>query len=158
MDQKNSKKYKLDSRIKQLSADHEKYFYQFWQEVDTIEGQQKANPIIFQDLKSGAFYVECHILASVAEPLLDLDSVLDPEEQAEYRANRSTQAEHRAFVQMINDANKGRQFSDLIVEFNKEYRSQKPLKVLGGQHRVLAMREALQKKIDRPHGFKVYFG
>jgi len=151
------KPYSLDKRLTDFPAEADAAFKDFWDSIETIEKQHNLKPIIFQDQKSGSYYIECHGNASIFESLLDIDAVLDPEEQAEYRANRSLQEEHRAFVQMIDDAKKGRQFSDLIVEYNKEYKTEMPLKVLGGQHRVEAVREALQEGIDRPHGFKVYF-
>ncbi len=151
------KNYILDSRIADFPSEAEKAFLLFWKSVTTIESSSSITPIIFQDQKSKSYYVECHILASVADPLLDPDAVLDPDEQVEYRANRSIQEEHRAFAQMLEDAQKGRQFSDLIVEFNQAYEASKPLKVLGGQHRVIAIGDALQDGIDLPHGFKCYF-
>lgn len=148
---------KKDLRIKKTPEGVKNSFNEFWEEVKTIECEKELDPILFQDNKSGAFYIECHSLASVVESLLDTDAVLDPEEQEEFRANRDIQERHKAFLKMIADAQSGRQFSDIIIEFNKQYKADKPLKVLGGQHRVFALRESLANGVDRPHGFKVYF-
>src|SRR3989338_2698758 len=83
-------------------------FLDFWDNTDTLEKIKNVSPIIFQDAKSSAYYIECHIQASLVVPLLDVDAVLDPEEQIDYRANRSMQPQHRAFQQMLKDAEKGR--------------------------------------------------
>lgn len=149
--------FALDKRITSIPASAEVSLEKFLRDVEIIEVDKKTLPIVFQDKKSGAFYIECHILASVAEPLLDTDAVLDPEEQVQYRANRTLQPQHRAFQQMMKDAELGRQFSDLVAEYNTSYKSARPIKILGGQHRVSAISNALEKKIDRPHGFRIYF-
>jgi hypothetical protein len=56
---------------------------------------------------------------------------------------------------MVRDAEKGREFNDIIVEYNTEYNSETPLKVWGGQHRIKAVSSA--KKSNRYHGFRIYF-
>lgn len=151
------KNYQLDSLVIKLPADVSKEFDNFWRSIETVEREKSIVPIVFQDKKSGAFYIECHIKASIAKKLLDIDTALDPEEQQEYRANRDLLPLHKAFLRMIQDAKKGRQFSDIIVEYDASYKKSQPLKVLGGQHRVEAIKEAIKEEIDRPHGFKVYF-
>jgi hypothetical protein len=57
---------------------------------------------------------------------------------------------------MEEDASKGREFNDVIVEYNTDYNPSLPLKVWGGQHRV----SAIKKKGGDPnryHGFRIYF-
>ncbi|MBI4302266.1 MAG: hypothetical protein HY664_06650 [Chloroflexi bacterium] len=59
---------------------------------------------------------------------------------------------------MSQDAKNGREFNDIIVEYNTSYSPQKPLKVWGGQHRSKAIQTALTKEeATRYHGFRVYF-
>jgi len=149
-------KYKLCPNIKKLPANVEKEFLNFWNAIETVEKQLDITPIIFQDGKSKAFYIECHIIANVNCSLLDINAELDPEEQSEYKANRELQPQHKAFKKMLGDAKAGRQFSDIIIEYNKSYNEDLPLKVLGGQHRSVAIQEA-ESESDRPHGFKIYF-
>jgi hypothetical protein len=57
---------------------------------------------------------------------------------------------------MSADAMKGREFNDIIVEYTKDYVSERPLKVWGGQHRIKAISGAYAKS-DRYHGFRIYF-
>ena len=57
---------------------------------------------------------------------------------------------------MASDAADGREFNDIIVEYNTGYMPDKPLKVWGGQHRISAISSAW-KKSNRYHGFRVYF-
>jgi len=130
----------------------------FDEEIATLEKKEGLSFIIFKDGKSNAFYIECHINADVALPLIDFEPALDIEEQPDYKANRDLQPLHKAYIQMQNDAKTGRQFSDLIIEYNNEYKKDKPLKLLGGQHRAKSIELALKdKNIIRPHGFKIYF-
>jgi hypothetical protein len=59
---------------------------------------------------------------------------------------------------MRQDAEKGREFSDIIVEYNLSYSPEKPLKVWGGQHRSKAIQEAVVHGVtNRSHGYRVYF-
>jgi len=60
------------------------------------------------------------------------------------------------YLKIKSAASKGREFTDIIVEYNLEYDKDKPLKVWGGQHRAHAISEA-ENLADRYHGFKVYF-
>ena len=57
---------------------------------------------------------------------------------------------------MQNDAAKGREFNDIIVEYNTSYNENRPLKVWGGQHRLHAIDDA-KTKSNRHHGFRVFF-
>ena len=83
---------------------------------------------------------------------------LDPEEQAEYRANREIVTSHYAFEKMQQDAKERRSFSNLVAEFTTDYNPDHPLKIIGGQHRYEAIRKALENGVDEYHGVKVYFG
>jgi hypothetical protein len=113
---------------------------------------------VFVDARTNARYCECHIRASKLIPLSTTDVPLDPEDQPEYRANREIVTSHYAFEKMQQDAKERRSFSNLVAEFTTEYDSDHPLKIIGGQHRYEAIKEALVVGIDEYHGVKVYFG
>jgi len=132
---------------------------QFRSEIPTLESNTKLPFVLLQDGKSQAYYVECHIQASVAIPSVDIDAVLDPEEQEQFRLQRELQPSNRAFLRMCSDAVGNRQFSDIIAEYDAHYRPEIPLKILGGQHRTEAIKRAFEnKETSRYHGFKIYFG
>lgn len=113
--------------------------------------------LLLRDVRTGAVYIECHIRASSLIKLGTVDVPLDPDEQAEYRANRELVEDHVAFEQMKDDALQGRTFSNLVCEYSRSYGAQHPLKIVGGQHRFTAIQEALEKGVDEWHGLKVYF-
>ena len=120
----------------------------------------EANDIVhvFVDARTKARYCECHVLASKLVPLSTTDAPLDPEDQPEYRANREIVTSHYAFEKMQQDAKERRSFSNLVAEFTTEYNAEVPLKIIGGQHRYQAIKEAQALGIDEYHGVKVYFG
>ena len=127
----------------------------FLDEFDVLE---KKSVNVLTDNKTGAFYVECNIKASVILDKGTIDVPLDPEEQQDYRANREPVENNPAYMQMIEDANQRRVFSNIIAEYNVEFDPNSPLKIIGGQHRFLAINEAMKSGVDEYHGFKVYFG
>lgn len=109
------------------------------------------------DKRTNAFFSECHILASEIVEKGTIDVPLDPENQPEYRANREFQEEHSAYKKMLDDAKRKRMFSNIVCEFNSTYQPEKPIKIIGGQHRFLAIEEALKNEINEFHGVKIYF-
>jgi hypothetical protein len=113
---------------------------------------------LFVDARTLALYSECHIRADKLIPLSTTDVPLDPEEQAEYRANREIVADHTAFIAMKDDAKQRRSFSNIVAEFTTEFDEQHPLKIIGGQHRFESIKEALGNGVNEIHGLKVYFG
>jgi len=130
----------------------------FLKEIETLEKNLNSTVIICQDGKSLAYYIRCSISVNIVCPLLDLNARLDPKSQDSFRANRELLLEHNTFKRMKLDAENGREFSDIIIEYSKEYTPEKPLKVWGGQHRSKAIQDALGKtKTPRYHGFRVYF-
>jgi len=132
---------------------------QFLTKVKTREQESNSPIIIYQDGKKGSYYIKCTIPAKVVCNLLDLNARLDPSNDASYRANRELLLKHHTYQRMRTDAEEGREFHDLIVEYSKVYNPEKPLKVWGGQHRSKAIQEALEvKDVSRDHGFRVYFG
>lgn len=134
---------------------------EFRNNIPTYEKLKSLPLSIFLDKKSGAFYTECHILSSDFIKYSDQDAVIDladPELQEEERANREIEEENFYFIQMVEDANKGRSFSDMIVEYDTSYKQDKPMKILGGQHRDEAIKRATKTyNINVYHGVKVYF-
>jgi hypothetical protein len=109
---------------------------------------------LMTDSKSGARFCECHIQASKLVVLATTDVPLDPE-QPEYRANRELVTNHAAFVQMKEDALAGRTFSNIVAEYVNDD-PDRPLKIIGGQHRFKAIEAAHAEGIDKYHGVKVY--
>jgi hypothetical protein len=136
---------------------HVMAYKQFAREFVPFEwiSQPKSLAILI-DGKSDARFCECHIQASKLVPLATTDVPLDPEEQAEYRANRELVIGADAFARMKEDALAGRVFSNIVAEYTKEFDPQHPLKIIGGQHRFEAIKLALEKGVDAYHGVKVY--
>jgi len=126
--------------------------------ANTIEAQKESPVIIYQDGKSKGYYIKCNILAKEVIPLLDINAKLNPTDKKSYRANREILTDHNTYKRMVYDAKKGREFNDIIIEFNQEYNENKPMKIWGGQHRAMAIQEAFsEEKTSRYHGFKVFF-
>ncbi len=113
---------------------------------------------MFVDARTLARYCECHISAKELIGLGTIDVPLDPDEQGDYRANREIVADHAAFQTMKEDAKKRRAFSNIVAEFNLDFDKEHPIKIIGGQHRFEAIREALNEGVNETHGLKVYFG
>jgi hypothetical protein len=127
--------------------------------LTTFEPSECADVLhLFVDARTLALYSECHIRADKLISLSTTDVPLDQEDQPEYRANRHIVADHSAFFAMKEDANRRRSFSNIVTEFTTEFVPEYPLKILGGQHRFEAIREALAKGINEVHGIMVYFG
>lgn len=99
--------------------------------------------------------VSCQSQYSVA--LSTVDVPLDPEEQPDYRANREIVEDAVAYQAMKDDAALRRSFSNIVVEYTRDFQSDRPIKIIGGQHRFNAISDALDLGIDEFHGLKVYF-
>lgn len=121
--------------------------------LDPVESNQI---LLFRDDCTGAIYTECHIAADTLLAHSTDDVPLDSDASSEYRANRQLVDDHAAFQQMRSDAAKGRSFSNFVCEFVSG--DDRPLKIIGGQHRYNAVKEALDAKVVVHHGLKVYFG
>jgi hypothetical protein len=119
-----------------------------------LEGQEL---VLLRDYRTGAVFTECHIRAAKLIALGTVDVPLDPEEQAEYRANRELVEDHVAFEQMKDDARQRRSFSNIVCEFSRSFDADHPIKIVGGQHRFTAISGALATGVDEWHGLKVYF-
>ena len=147
---------KQDDEIK-INKEALDQIQEFYHKIPTLELKLGRPLIILKDEKTDAFYTECHISAKDLISLGDKDAVIDPDYQEDFRANRELQPSNTDFHTMQNDAKKGRQFSDLVIDYNTEYRPEIPLKVLGGQHRIEAVKDALKLGMNRFHGIRVYF-
>jgi len=145
----------FDDKAKESSQTRNS-FSDFLGQVNSLESKHDMHIVIFQDGASGAYYIKCSLLASDVSRLCDLNAKLDVNSSESYRANRELFLKHITFQRMENDAQKGREFNDIIVEYNKEYQSETPLKVWGGQHRIKAISNA-HTKTNRYHGFRIYF-
>lgn len=113
---------------------------------------------IFEDLRTKALYCECHIYAENIISLGTIDSPLDSENQSEYRANRDVVEDNTAFLQMKEDAKQKRSFSNIVAEYITTFDEEHPLKIIGGQHRFIAISEAKEAGVNQLHGLKIYFG
>jgi hypothetical protein len=123
--------------------------------IQTLSPVERNALLLFRDECTGAVYTECHIAASTIYNHSTDDVPLDPEASSDYRANRQLVDDHAAYKQMEIDALKGRSFSNFVCEFILG--EDKPLKIIGGQHRYNALKNALENNIDSIHGLKVYF-
>lgn len=131
---------------------------EFCRELEPFEATRQRDLCVFEDARTGAHYCECHIPANKLIEFSTTDVPLDPDEQSEYRANRDIVEDAYAFKIMRDDAKQGRTFSNIVAEYTKEYDSNHPLKIIGGQHRFGALREALNDGVNQHHGVKVYLG
>jgi hypothetical protein len=140
-----------------INIDVENAVNEFFSKVETLEVMQGNKIIIHQDGVEKSYYIRCCLLGKTATPLVDLDARLIPESPDSFRANRVLLVKNKTFQRMSQDAVSGREFNDIIVEYNIMYSPDKPLKVWGGQHRSRAIQLASEKEISRYHGFRVYF-
>lgn len=123
--------------------------------VNLFEPLEKDNLTLLRDHRTQAVFIECHIPASKITKLGTTDVPLDADASADYRANRDVVADHAAFEQMRSDALEGRRFSNIVAEFVEG--EDMPLKIIGGQHRFEAIKDAQEESVDIEHGVKVYF-
>ena len=121
----------------------------------TFDPLERSSMIVLVDDFTGAAFTECHVTASMICNLGTTDVALDPDDSPEYRANRDIVISHSAFDQMKSDAKAGRKFSNIVCEFSPG--KERPLEVVGGQHRFEAIASALDEGHDVHHGLKVYF-
>jgi hypothetical protein len=144
----------MTSKTSQAPVEANSSFQQFLKDFAPLEA---LNVMLLVDHKTEARYCECHVRASKILSLGTTDVPLDPDEQAEYRANREIVENAPAYARMIEDAKNRRTFSNIVTEFTTEFDKPHPLKIIGGQHRFEAIRVALSAGIDEYHGVKVYF-
>ena len=131
---------------------------EFINAFDTYEESNGVPLSLLQDLKSGAYYCVCHLQGKDIALKADTEAVLDPQESEDYKLNRQLYTDTYAYKLMESDAKKGRSFEDIVMEYDNSYRPEKPLKIYGGQHRAVAIRESYKDKINSFHGVRIYYG
>jgi hypothetical protein len=124
---------------------------------DLFEPLEKGEEYLLVDKRTKAIYFECHVQARKLIELSTIDVPLDPDFQTEYRANRDIIEDHNAYLTMKQAALANRSFSNIIGEYNVKFNKEFPFKIIGGQHRYNAIKEADEKGINEYHGIKVYF-
>lgn len=130
----------------------------FFREFDPLEIQGGNKLLSHYDQRSKAFYITCHLVAGTLVKKSDLDASIDSEEEDEiYKLNREITEDQVAYRMMEEDAAAGRSFEDMVVEYDKSYRPDKPLKIYGGQHRIKAITSALLDNKNIYHGVRIYF-
>lgn len=149
------KKFILQSNSIKYDENLEKILNQFFDEIETTEKKLKKPILLLYDGKTKVFYVECHLDKDKFLKYKDENATIDPENQEDYRLNRALQPNNPDFHTMKYDAGLGRQFSDIVIEYCKLYRPEKPLKILGGQHRSKAIEE--KSPTNTVHGLRIYF-
>lgn len=137
-----------DINLDEFTEDIESFVTQFYP-------LERQNLVVLKDNRTQAVFIECHIAAEKLVGFGTTDVPLDAEGSPDYRANRDVVADHTAFEQMRNDALEGRRFSNIVAEFLDD--ADKPLHIIGGQHRFEALKEAFEVGINDEHGVKVYF-
>ena len=145
-------KLKPYSKVTNLMLDFMKTF-------SIYEIENGGNLILYFDLKSSAYYLICHLQSQDLIKHTDLEATLelDNEDDVLYKLNREITEDQTAFIAMEEDAKEGRSFEDMVIEYDKSYRSSKPLKVYGGQHRIRAITNTQEKSNTISHGIRVYF-
>ncbi|MCI0498271.1 MAG: hypothetical protein L0Y36_01130 [Planctomycetales bacterium] len=153
---KDDKKVEINypEEISQKETDEiESSIQEFCQETCPLE----ASLYVQVDKKTKAKFCVCHLKAKILVKFSTIDVPLDPEEQAEYRANRDIFEDHPAYEKMQADAKEGRVFNDIVAEYTKEFNATHPIKIIGGQHRFNAIQLALANNVDNYHGMRIYF-
>jgi hypothetical protein len=146
-----SKKVKMPTAVT-------KRLNEFLKSFSPYEIQNGAKLTLYLDEKSDAFYVTCHLEGRILAQYCDTEASLDGDEEDEiYKLNREITEDQAAYKAMEKDAEKGRSFEDLVLEYDTAYRPKKPLKVYGGQHRLRAISKVENIKGEILHGVRVYF-
>ncbi len=123
------------------------------------EIDQCASLLLHFDIKSGAYYLQCHLEGDALVNNADLEASIDGGDEDEiYKLNRDITEDDGAYRIMEKDANEGRSFEDLVIEFDTSYHQEKPFKVYGGQHRIRAIQKSLETRGKVFHGARIYFG
>jgi hypothetical protein len=139
-----------------LSSEIEKVVLEFLAKINTLEVENDIPVFIFQDGVNNSYYIKCSIRADLSVDLCDSNARLDYANAQPFRANRELLLKNKTYLKMESDAGKGREFNDIIVEYNTSYNQDKPLKIWGGQHRISAILRT-EKDINRYHGFRIFF-
>lgn len=158
-------------------------FYRDFRDVPERENDAKLT--LAQDKVEGVFLVDCHLrgqdIATRLDPKTRLRILVgdetaaeEPEDSeeaiareadenetyAEFGFNREIQERHPVFRRMTDDAAGGRSFLGIVLEWDQLYAPEKPLKILGGQHRCEAVKRVVEQgeEEERFHSVRVHFG
>lgn len=132
---------------------------EFEKTISTFEvTDNQTRLFLMKDKCTGAHFCECHVKGSVLIDQSTTDAPLDPDDSEDYRANRDIAFNAAAFQKMKQDAINGRLFSNIVAEYAPGHGDNKPIKIIGGQHRYEAIKGALANNVDEYHGIKVYVG
>ena len=136
-----------------------KLINEFLSSFSIYEIENGGRLLLNYDQKSNTYYLICHLRSSDLVKNSDLEATLDidNDEDVIYKLNREITEDQSAFESMEKDAKEGRSFEDMVIEYDKTYHPQKPLKIYGGQHRIRAITKTLIKEKDYFHGIRVYF-
>jgi len=124
--------------------------------IPSLESLLDIPIVVFQDGVNGSYYVKCSLSAEIARSLCDTNAKLDYSRSESFRANRELYTSSKTYLKMVEDAAGGREFNDIIVEYNGDYEPTHPLKIWGGQHRINALTQS-ESSASRYHGFRIYF-
>lgn len=102
-----SEKFLVVSPAKEPDGEIRRLIEDFAGQIETLEILNQLPLELFQDGKSGAYYIDCHILSTNVADLLGYEASLDPDEQEDIKANRSLQSLHKLFQKMQEDAKQG---------------------------------------------------
>lgn len=133
---------------------------EFINNFDIYEVKNNVSLLAYYDKKSQAYYLMCHIKSQELVNNMDLQASIiadNDEEDVIYKLNREITEDEAAYKKMEEDAKEGRSFEDMVIEYDKNYKKEKPLKVYGGQHRLTAISNAEKLQNDIYHGIRVYF-
>lgn len=131
----------------------------FLSQFNPLELNNNGKILLLYDEKSKAYYSSCHLKASDFYNVADFNATIDGSDEDElYKLNRDITENESAYNTMALDAKAGRTFEDIVVEYDKSYNGDKPLKIYGGQHRIKAIEAAKDVKPNIYHGFRVYYG
>ena len=114
-----------------MNGNVDKAVNEFLNNIETLEISQGNKIIIHQDGVEKSYYIRCCLLGKTGSPLIDLNARLIPESPDSYRANRELLIKNKTFQRMSQDAASGREFNDIIAEYNTSYSPEKPLTGMG---------------------------
>ena len=97
-----------ESESMKLSEETRTQIQEFFEKTETLEKKINKPLIILEDKSINAYYTECHILAETLIKLMDLDPSIDPDEQEDFRSNRSFEEKNPDYITMVDDAKKGK--------------------------------------------------
>ncbi|HKY73975.1 MAG TPA: hypothetical protein VJ246_01530 [Patescibacteria group bacterium] len=85
-----------------------------------------SKQLLYYDEKSKAYYLICHLDGNTLVQSCDVEASLDGDDEDEiYKLNREITEDQAAYKTMEQDALNGRNFEDMVVEYDTSYRIKK---------------------------------